>query len=101
MSATAIHSPPLHRLEDQPTNLIATSSDSDTDAQWLLTGAMDQDDVAVVKIKDEKNGVNGSGTMNGGTNGNGNVEEEVVNAEVIPPLQPESPVVRDNKGVPW
>lgn len=86
MTSTETLPPPLHRLEDQPQNLI---SSSDTD--WLLNGAMDEEDVKVP-----------SGPQNGvaqnGVESNGAAAETPM---VIPPLQPESQIVKNNKAVPW
>ncbi len=82
MTSTAVIPPPLHRLENQPDNLITSS-----DANWLLNGAMDQDDTK---------------TPNGIEKSNG--ETAIAATEtptVIPPLQPESKPIKNNKAVPW
>ena len=81
MTSTEPLPPPLHRLEDQPVNLISSS-----DTNWLLNGAMDQDDVKVPSRQ---------------TNGNGVETAATETPTVIPPLGPENHVVKNNKGVPW
>ena len=82
MTSVAAIPSPLHRLEDQPVNLISSSNEN-----WLLNGAMDQEDVKVSSRPEHKNG-----------------ETTTAAAEtpmVIPPFQPESHVVKNNKAVPW
>ena len=85
MTSTQSLPPPLHRLEDQPVNLISSS-----DTNWLLNGAMDSDDVIVP-----------SPQTNGQTNRNGVETTATETPTVIPPLGPENHVVKNNKGVPW
>lgn len=72
--------PPLHRLEDQPDNLIASS-----DVNWLLNGAMDQEEA---KMPSQPENHIETTTM---------TEAHTI----IPPLQPESRPPKDNKAVPW
>ena len=84
MASTEALPPPTHRLDDQPTNLISSS-----DTNWLLNGANDEEDVKVPS--QPQNGV--------GTNGTNGAAKET--PTVIPPLQPESQVIKNNKGVPW
>ena len=82
MTSVAAVPSPLHRLEDQPVDLISSSNKN-----WLWNGAMDQEDVKV---------------LNGGKHKNG--ETTTAAAEkpmVIPPFQPESQVIKNNKAVPW
>ena len=81
MTSTQALPPPMHRLDDQPTNLISSS-----DTNWLLNGANDQDDVKVPSQPQNGVGTNGAATET---------------PTVIPPLQPESQVIKNNKGVPW
>ena len=82
MTSVAAIPPPLHRLEDQPVNLISSS-----DENWLLNGAMDQEDVKVSSRPEQTNG--------------GTTTAAAEKPMVIPPLQPESQVVKNNKAVPW
>ena len=82
MTSTQALPPPLHRLEDQPANLISSS-----DTNWLLNGEMDQDDVKVPNGRHE-NGVEPPAAA-------------TKTPTVIPPLGPESQVVKIDKGVPW
>ncbi|KAF6235302.1 hypothetical protein HO173_006497 [Letharia columbiana] len=79
MTSTAPLPPPLHRLDDQPDNLIASS-----DVNWLLNGTMDQEDAKMPPQPET------------------NLETTATNGHtIIPPLQPESKPVKDNKAVPW
>lgn len=86
MTSTENLPPPLHRLEDQPDNLISSS-----DTNWLLNGAMDEEDVKVPN--GPQNGVAQNGVETNGA--------DTETPMVIPPLQPESQIVKDNKAVPW
>ena len=88
MTSTEPLPPPLHRLEDQPVNLISSS-----DTNWLLNGAMDQDDVKMPSRQTNGNGVE--------TAAAGAAAAATDTPTVIPPLGPENNVVKNNKGVPW
>ncbi len=94
MTSTATIPPPLHRLENQPDNLITSS-----DANWLLNGAMDQEDTKTQNGTEKSNGETAVAATE-----KSNGETAVAATEtptVIPPLQPESKVIKNNKAVPW
>ena len=59
-----------------PDSLIASS-----DADWLLSGAMDNEEAKLPSPPESY--------------------QQTLATEVIPPLQPESEVVKNNKAVPW
>ena len=87
MTSTDTMPPPLHHLESQPDNLMASSDvvDSSESPPTLLNGFLDQE-----KTPLPSHPASNVETTNG-------TEGHVV----IPPLQPESRPVKDNKAVPW
>ena len=79
-STGTVPAPLLHHVDDQIENLIASSN-----VDWLLSGTMDHEEAKLPSQPES--------------------DWETTPAEegnaIIPPLQPEGKVVKDNKAVPW
>ena len=93
MASTATMPPPLHHLDSQPDNLLAASdvANSSYVPPRVLSEVLDQATVKPLKQPEDK-----TMTMNG-TNGFHSTDD----GDIVPPLQPESKPVTDNKAVPW
>ena len=93
MASTATMPPPLHHLDSQPDNLLAASdvANSSYVPPSILSEVMDQEIGKPLQQSASK-----SVTTNG-TNGFHSTDDSAI----VPPLQPESKPVTDNKAVPW
>ena len=87
MTTTASLPPPLHHLDSQPDNLLASSDVANGSyvPPRILSEVMDQERARLPQAPEMK-----TPASNGPTE-----------STEVPPLQPESKPVKDNRAVPW